>query len=139
MSRGGPLGRDRQILEVETSWGPCVGFSDPRCPLLWACILLVTVSAHTSSLPSSLCLRASFLQAKDVFCHCIWGAPLGNGVLFSQEPGDRDVAVFKDSIIYVPFGRDMGQGRARGSRAALALRPPRLGCGPDQVRFCNVP
>lgn len=60
-------------------------------------------------------------------------------MLFSQEPGDWDLAAFEDSTIYIPFGRDMGQGRARGTRAALALRPPRPGCGPDQVRPWNFP
>lgn len=30
-----------------------------------------------------------------------------------------------------------GQGRVEETKAASALRPPRLGCGPEQVRPCN--
>lgn len=33
----------------------------------------------------------------------------------------------------------IGQGRVKETRAALALRHPRLGCGPNQVRPCNLP
>lgn len=60
-------------------------------------------------------------------------------MLFSQEPGDWDLAAFEASTVNIPFGMDTVQGRARGTRAVLALRPPRPECGPDQVRPWNLP
>lgn len=59
----------------------------------------MTLSAHTSSLPFSLCLKAAYLWAKDIAI--VFGDSLGQGrVFFSQVPGDWDVAAFEDSTIY---------------------------------------